>query len=102
MHVCSRREGRVLRKRLGDVVVRAINIVVLLETGQVEQSRGAGFAGPTLVRTLYSQLSTCCWTAMSRMRRCCPPSLNHGGDADVASEVKARMEVSRNVEALAG
>lgn len=72
MHICSRREGGILGERLGDVVVCAVHIVVfLLQSGLARTSIGSGHKkereGRTLVRTLYSQFKTCCWTGIVMM-----------------------------------
>jgi hypothetical protein len=60
-----------LRQRLGHVVVGAVDVVVFLggERGQLGSIEDAFVCldeggRRTLVKTLYSQLSTCCWTTM--------------------------------------
>ena len=71
------RQRRILRQRLGDVVVGAVDIVVFLGSGERERRGQRGFDGTvarvysiigsgrrTLVKTLYSQLRMCCWTTM--------------------------------------
>lgn len=65
----ARRQRRVLREGLGYVVVGPLDIVIFLWWASTSALGSRWAVGaPTLVRTLYSQFSTCCWTTILSCR----------------------------------
>ena len=81
VNVGPRRERGEVGERLRHIVVCPIDVLVFLAGGMGQRTQSELGTCPyqscrrrdglTLVRTLYSQFSTCCWTAMAGGGRRC-------------------------------